>query len=91
MDEILNLIESVSGGFLPTLARESDEIKIKDNISALKSKRAARKSADFKTKENCAKRAARDIAEFKQKELVTEKVKEKCPIGSIHSRERKDY
>ena len=63
--------------FLPTLARESDEIKIKDKISALKSKRAARKSADFKTKESCAKRAVRDITEFKQKELELQRKSKK--------------
>ena len=57
-------------------ARESDKTRRNDKKSSLKAKRAARMSADFFTKERCAKR------EFKQKELGLrrEKVKENARL-----------
>ena len=51
--------------------RGSEEIRIKDRKSTLKSKRAARMSSDFKSKERCAKRAARKSDEIRIKDKIS--------------------
>ena len=52
-------------------ARESDDIRIKNQKATLKSMRAARMSADFKVKEKSAKQSARESDELRTKDKIS--------------------
>ena len=52
-------------------SEESDETRIMDQLSTLKSKRAARMSPDFKSKERLAKRSARETYESRIKDTMS--------------------